>query len=185
MIPRFKIRRIKRVDSTTSAAFRWADRGAPSGTVIVSDYQTRGHGKFGRRWVSPRGKNLLFSVLLRPSFKAGKAPLLTQIACRTVSRVLERELGLETTFKRPNDVLVGGRKISGVLVEAKGRSNGDLDCLVIGIGLNVNARREELVPGATSLIEETGRKQSRFELLKELLRQLKKDLKGFKWQRIP
>lgn len=179
MISRFKVRRLKQVDSTSLAAFRWAHRGAPPGTVIVADYQTRGHGKFGRKWVAPRGKNLLFSVLLRPSFKAVKAPLLTQLACRTVAGVLEREFGLQTTFKRPNDVLVGGRKISGVLVEAKGRSNGDLDCLVIGIGLNVNARPEELVPGATSLIEETGKRQSRRKLLRRLLAGLKKSLKGF------
>lgn len=179
MISRYKVRRLKRVDSTSLAAFRRAERGAPSGTVIVADYQTRGHGKFGRKWVAPRGKNLLFSVLLRPSFKAVKAPLLTQLACRTVAGVLEREFGLQTTLKRPNDVLVRGRKISGILVEAKGRSNGDLECLVIGIGLNVNARPGELVPGATSLIQETGKRQSRSELLRDLLAGLKKSLKGF------
>lgn len=73
--------------------------------------------------------------------------------------------------------MVGERKICGVLVEAKGRSNGDLESLVVGIGLNVNSRADELVPGATSLFEEIGVKQSRARLLKCLIAELRRDLK--------
>lgn len=93
--------------------------------------------------------------------------------------MLKNQFGLEPSFKRPNDVLVKGRKICGVLVEAQGRSNGDLESLVIGIGLNVNAPSRELAPGATSLVEETGKEQSRAALLKLLLVEIKRDLKDF------
>jgi BirA family biotin operon repressor/biotin-[acetyl-CoA-carboxylase] ligase len=144
----------------------------------VAEHQTQGRGKWGRQWSSPPGKNLLFSLLLYPRLKASHAPLLTQIACRSVAKVLERKFKLQPTFKRPNDVLIRGKKICGVLIEAQGRANGDLESLVIGIGLNVNASPEELVPGATSIREETGRKQARQALLGALLRQLARDLKN-------
>ena len=107
------------------------------------------------------------------------AASMTQTACRSVAKVLQEKCGLHPTFKRPNDVLIKGRKICGVLVEAKGRVNGDLDSLVIGIGLNVNASPEELLPTATSVLEETGRKWSCPALLKALLSQIGKDLKCF------
>lgn len=173
---RFKIHRFKQIDSTNSALLRSAEEGAPVGSVFVADYQTRGRGKWGRNWISPRGKNLLFSLLLRPSLKASKAPFLTQVVCRSVAKVLQKEYGLTPAFKRPNDVLVKGRKICGVLIEARGRANGTLENLVIGVGVNVNALSEELVEGATSVREETGEKVSRGVLLKALLAQLKKDL---------
>lgn len=179
MSSRFKLFRFSEIDSTNETAFRYAQKGAPAGSVFVAEYQTSGRGKWGRKWVSPRGKNLLFSLLLRPSVKAVRAPLVTQIVCRSVAQTLQRRFKIHPILKRPNDILVGGRKICGVLVEAKGRANGCLESLVIGIGLNVNAKPEELVSGATSLLEETGRRQSRSELLKAILSVLRKDLEGW------
>lgn len=176
-----KVQHYKSIDSTNAAAFRHARQGAPSGSVFVAEYQTEGHGKFRRKWVSPRGANILFSILLRPSFKAHEAPLVTQIACRSVARVLKNAFGLKTDFKRPNDILVKGRKICGVLVEAKSRSSGEVESLVIGVGLNVNSRSRELVPGATSLWEELGRKPSRQKLLKKLLNEFKEDSELYRW----
>ena len=172
----FKIHRFKQIDSTNSALLRAAEEGAPAGSVFVADYQTKGRGKWGRNWVSPRGKNLLFSLLLRPSLKASEAPFLTQVVCRSVAKVLQKEYGLTPAFKRPNDVMIKGKKICGVLVEARGRMSGTLESLVIGVGVNVNALSEELVEGATSVREETGEKVSRKALLKALLAQLKRDL---------
>ncbi|MBI4115301.1 MAG: biotin--[acetyl-CoA-carboxylase] ligase [Candidatus Omnitrophica bacterium] len=171
------IHRFKQIDSTNTVAFRYAAGGAPSGSVFVADYQTKGRGKWGRKWISPRGKNLLFSILLRPNFKASHAPWITQIACRSVAKVLGKRYDLTTSFKRPNDVLVNGKKICGVLVEAKGRTDGHIESLVIGIGLNVNTKGEEVFPGATSIYEEYGKRVSREALLKELLQQIAKDLK--------
>jgi len=175
----FRIHRFKQVDSTNDVAFRFADEGAPAGSVFVAEYQTKGRGKWGRHWVSPRGRNLLFSLLLRPEVKAAKASLVTQIACRSVARVLTEKCRLHPSFKRPNDILVGGKKVCGVLVESKGRASGQIECLVVGIGLNVNSRAGELVPGATSLAEATGRGHSRQKLLKALLAALRKDLEGW------
>lgn len=172
-----KIIRFKRIDSTNNAAFRYAKRGVPEGTVFLAEYQTQGRGKWGRHWLSPAGENLLFSILLRPQFHASKAPLLTQIACRSVAKVLEKEYKLAPAFKRPNDVMVRGKKICGVLVEAKGLASGSLESLVIGVGINVNVRLDDLVVGATSLREETGRKQSKEKLLRTLLTEIRKDLK--------
>jgi BirA family biotin operon repressor/biotin-[acetyl-CoA-carboxylase] ligase len=97
-----------------------------------------------------------------------------------VAKVLKEKFGLQTTLKRPNDVLVKGKKICGVLVEAQGRANGRVESLVIGIGLNVNSSEEELVPGATSLKEESGKKEAKTPLFEALLRQLKSDLEGIK-----
>ena len=176
---RFRIHRFKQIDSTNRAALRYAKRGAPPGSVFVAEYQTQGRGKWGRHWVSPRGKNLLFSLLLKPKLKASQAPLVTQLACRSVAKIISRRFKLHPTFKRPNDILVQGNKICGVLVEAEGRVSGHLDNLVIGIGVNVNAAKEELVPGATSLREETGQKHSKASLLRDILAQLKKDLNGW------
>lgn len=175
----FKIHRFKQIDSTNSAAFRYSEKGAPSGSVFTAAYQTQGRGKWGRNWVSPRGKNLLFSILLHPKVKSFHAPLVTQIACRSVAKVLSRKFHLHPTFKRPNDVLIGGKKICGVLVEARSRTNGNLESLVIGVGLNVNSKPEELVPGATSLSAETGKKYSRSRLLTSLLQEFRKDLLGW------
>lgn len=175
-VTRTKIIRFKRIDSTNNAAFRYAERGVPEGTVFLAEYQTQGRGKWGRHWLSPAGKNLLFSILLHPQFNASKAPLLTQFACRSVAKVLEKEYKLAPAFKWPNDVLVKGKKICGILVEAKGQANGSLESLVIGIGINVNVQSDELFPGATSLREETGRKQSKERLLRALLKQIRKDL---------
>ena len=176
MAPLFKIFHFKQVDSTNSEAFRHAEKGAEPGSVFVADYQTKGRGKWGRNWVSPKGKNLLFSILLRPNLKGSEAPMLTQTSCRSVASVLKKKLKLKTSFKRPNDILVEGKKICGILVEAKGFSNGPIESAVVGVGLNVNTSPDELVPGATSVLAETGKKCSRKELLKSLLEQLRKDL---------
>ncbi len=173
-----KIVRFKKIDSTNSVAFRYADKEAPSGSVFVADYQTDGRGKWGRKWESLKGKNLLFSILMRSKLKASEAPLLTQTVCRSVAKVLKDKFDLPLTFKRPNDLLVRGKKICGVLIEAKGRASGKLDALAIGVGLNVNSAFKELVPGATSLLEETGKKQAKTVLLQEILDRLTLDLKG-------
>jgi len=173
----FNIQHFEEIPSTNTLALELASKQAEEGLVIVADYQTEGRGKPGRKWVSPRGKNLLFSLLLRPAVPPSRAPILTQITCRSVAKVLTEQYGISSTFKRPNDILVGGKKICGILVEARSSASGTLDCVVIGIGLNVNARPQELVPEATSLKELTGKEISRENLLHEILNQLQEDLK--------
>jgi BirA family transcriptional regulator, biotin operon repressor / biotin---[acetyl-CoA-carboxylase] ligase len=145
---------------------------APEGAVAVADEQTEGRGRLGRRWDAPPATSLLCSIQLRPSLDASRYPELTiggAEACRDAIRAVA---GLETELKEPNDVLVGGRKVAGVLGEA---SDGRV---VLGLGINVNMATEELPTDlrmpATSLLIETGARVDRRELLAELLATLER-----------
>ena len=175
---RFTVQKFREVESTNTLAKEYAKNGSPDGLVIVADYQTAGRGKPGRTWVSPAGKDLLFSLLLRPPIPPHKAPLLTQIFCRSVAKVLKSKFRIQSTFKRPNDVLVDGKKICGVLVECVSNGNCHVESIIAGIGLNVNSDIPNLLPTATSIKAIGGKKAGRSELLKSLLRQIQSDLKG-------
>ncbi len=170
----FKIEKFDQLESTNTLAQQRAVAGADEGLVIVTDYQTGGRGKPGRKWESPAGKNLLFSLLIRPPVTAAQAPIVTQIACRTVAQVLGKH-GVVSTFKRPNDVMVHGKKICGVLVESSTEGS-QVKSMVIGIGLNVNANTEELPPEAVSMKEVKHQKFDREEILRDLLAQFEIDL---------
>lgn len=146
----FKIRHISEVSSTNTVALEEAKKGAGEGLVITADYQTAGRGKPGRQWLSPVGKNLLCSILLRPPLSPAHAPMLTQVACRAVAKVLKEKYDIASEFKRPNDVMVDSQKICGTLVEAFS-SLSKLEAVVIGIGLNVNAEAAELPPEGISM----------------------------------
>ena len=146
----FTIQHISEVSSTNTVALEAAKQGAREGLVITADHQTAGRGKPGRQWLSPVGKNLLCSVLLRPPLSPAQAPILTQVACRAVAKVLKEKYDIASEFKRPNDVMVGPQKICGTLVEAYS-SPSKLEAVVIGIGLNVNAEAAELPPDGTSM----------------------------------
>lgn len=173
---KFKIQHFDEVTSTNAIALKKANEGALEGLVLVTNYQSEGHGKLGRKWVSPTGKNLLFSLLIRPPMATNQAPILTQIACRSVAHVLLTSYDIPSTFKRPNDIMVHGKKICGVLVESTSQGP-KIQAAVIGMGLNVNSLEEELVPGATSLKEIAGKEFSRDKLLNQILEQLDRDLK--------
>lgn len=172
---KFQIHYFDEVPSTNSTAQEFAGKGAGDGTVITADFQTQGRGKPGRKWISSAGKNLLFSLLLRPPIPVNHAPIITQIACRSVSQVLKDHYKISSRLKRPNDVLVKGKKICGILVESSCKSS-RLENVVIGIGLNVNSDAAELLPTATSLSEIKGKELDRGKLLKRILNQLGKDL---------
>ncbi len=163
--------------STNTLLLRYAEEGRPEGLVVTADYQSEGRGKPGRTWLSPSGKNLLFSILLRPEIPVNQAPILTQIACRSVAEAIRKICGITPEFKRPNDLLVNGKKICGILTEALS-SPSRLNAVVVGVGLNVNSSAEELLPTATSLMLETKKSWDRDPLLLEILDQFKNDLKG-------
>jgi len=146
----FKIRHIPEVSSTNTVALEAARQGAPEGLVVTTNHQTAGRGKPGRPWISPAGKNLLCSILLRPPLSPAQAPILTQVACRAVAKVLKEKYDIGSEFKRPNDVMVGSRKICGTLVEALSTPS-KLEAVVIGIGLNVNSEAGELPPEGISM----------------------------------
>ena len=167
----FEIRRLTRVSSTNTEALEAAKQGAREGLVITADHQTAGRGKPGRRWLSPPGKNLLCSILLRPPLSPAQAPILTQIACRAVAKVLKEKYDIVSEFKRPNDVMVGSRKICGILVEAFSSSS-KLEAVVIGIGLNVNAEASELPPEGVSMKALKNIEYSIDEILGHILNEL-------------
>lgn len=173
--------------SSTNAELRALVATAPAGTALVADEQTGGRGRLGRTWVSRRGQDLTLSVLLRPNLGPAQAHLLSLAAALAVAEVLEGLEGLEgrVGIKWPNDVLVGGKKVCGILLE--GSMDVDrLQWVVAGIGLNVNSDPGTLLhgldpeqerewqgkPAPTSLREELGREISRAPLLARLLVQL-------------
>ncbi len=171
---KFRILHYPVLDSSNNLAKEFAARGAGEGTVVFSDYQTKGRGQFKRKWVSPRAKDLLFSLITRPAhLKAGEASLVTQLAAMSVRDVLMSVFKIEAKIKKPNDLLVNGKKICGILVESS-TSGKTVEYMVIGIGLNVNSKQRELVRGATSIFEVVGIKADRRELLEHILRDLDK-----------
>jgi BirA family transcriptional regulator, biotin operon repressor / biotin---[acetyl-CoA-carboxylase] ligase len=140
------------------------------GTVAVAEEQTEGRGRLGRSWVAPAGTSILCSVLLRPRVTSERLPELTLVAARACAETITTATGLAATVKEPNDVLVSGRKVAGILGEARE------SYVVMGIGVNVNVPADQLperpeIP-ATSLLEEVGARVERPPLLAELLLRL-------------
>lgn len=159
------------VDSTASTQLLLPPEAA-EGTVVVAGEQTEGRGRLGRRWFAPPGTSLLCSVQLRPAVAAERLPELTGVAARACAEAIAALTGLEPEVKFPNDLLLGGRKVAGVLAEAReGR-------VVLGIGINVNVPEDDLPTEverpATSLLVATGRELDRAQLLVELLDRLER-----------
>jgi BirA family transcriptional regulator, biotin operon repressor / biotin---[acetyl-CoA-carboxylase] ligase len=152
----------------------------PEGTTVATDLQTHGRGRLGRRWEAPRGRGLLFSVLLHPTPPMALWPELSLVAGDAVAAALREETGVAAELGHPNDVLIGGRKIAGILPEASvGR-------VVLGIGVNVNQTADELPAETpkppTSLRIETGREWERAPLLAAILQELERGYDA--WQRL-
>ncbi|MGZ4400227.1 MAG: biotin--[acetyl-CoA-carboxylase] ligase [Gaiellaceae bacterium] len=145
---------------------------APDGAVAVTEQQLQGRGRLGRRWYAAPGAGILCSVCLRPGVEQMRLPALTPLAAHAIVDAIVAQTSLPATVKQPNDVLVHGRKVAGVLAE------GDGERLVLGLGLNVNQRptelpRRPLLP-AGSLRLELGRELDRVELLAALLEALER-----------
>jgi BirA family biotin operon repressor/biotin-[acetyl-CoA-carboxylase] ligase len=144
--------------------------GAPIGAVAATDEQTAGRGRLGRGWVAPPATSVLASIALHPDVPTASLPELSLVAGRACSRALAEVAVVEPDVKWPNDVLIGGRKVAGILAEAReGR-------VVLGIGINVLQTAEQLPPRvqhpATSLLLETGRRIPRAKLLVAVLHHL-------------
>lgn len=147
------------VDSTQRVAGRLAASGAPEGTVVTAAHQTAGRGRRGRPWIDEEGLSLLMSVVLRPPLPPGQAPQLSLVGSVAIVDALEAWAGLRAAIRWPNDVMVGERKICGMLPEATTSGPGTLGHVILGVGLNVN---QAAFPGplgslATSVRMETGR----------------------------
>ncbi len=163
------LRYLKTTVSTQNVAREEAERGAPDGTAVLAEEQTSGRCRIGRSWVSPAGQNLYLTLVMRPP--ARRLRLLSIVSPLAIAEALEEAVGLSSRIKWPNDVIVGGRKIAGILIETE-LAGDAVKYALVGMGLNVNFDVEtqpEIADIATSVRRERGRDASREELLAALL----------------
>ena len=146
-----------------------ANEGAPDGAAVVADHQTAGRGRFDRTWITARGASIAVSIILRP--RAEELPKMHMIASLAVAQSIEEACGLSPRIKWPNDVLIGGKKVSGILLTSTFQGD-KLGHANMGIGINVNLDRrtlEEITPPATSLSAELGCPVSRLKVFCALM----------------
>ena len=162
---------LERVDSTQTTAFALAADGAEDRTVVVADYQASGRGRRGRAWEAPPGQSLLCTILVRPRLAPPQWPAYSLVAAVAVAETLARTAALAARLKWPNDVLIAGRKIAGILLES--RVVGDTSTAVIAIGIGINLAQRAfpaaLAARATSIAIEAGRTVARDAMLGALL----------------
>ncbi len=166
---------MKTTASTNADAFRLAEDGVMEGTVVLADSQSGGKGRRGRVWVSPAGVNLYCSVVLRPAIMPHEAPQLTFLSAVAVARAIEQTTTLIPEIKWPNDLLISGKKVAGLLNEMSAETDG-INFVVLGIGVNLNMTSDQF-PGdlrhpATSLFIESGVKVDRSRFTGIMLNEL-------------
>ena len=169
-----------KTDSTNRVAMELGFVGEPEGTVVMAEEQTAGRGRAGRSWHSEKGTGLYFSILLRPRLSPAQAPLLTMLAGVSAQAAVEAVTGLAPEIKWPNDLLLNGKKLGGILTEMHAEPSA-VRFVVVGIGINTNQEKfpSELAAIATSLRRESGRITFRLELLVRLLSQFENDYSRF------
>lgn len=159
------------VDSTNNLAKKLAEEGAPQGTLVVADSQTAGKGRRGKTWCTPKASIIAMSLVLRPDIRPEVASMVTLIMGLSVAKAIEELYPVKTGIKWPNDVVVNGKKICGILTEMSAEMTG-IHYLVIGTGINTNVEAfpPELEKVATSLLLELGERVNRAELLVACMR---------------
>ena len=169
-----------RVDSTNRVALELGYANEPEGTVVIAEEQTAGRGRAGRSWHSERGTGIYVTLLLRPKISPVQAPLLTMMAGLSARAAIEAQTGLTVDLKWPNDLMLSGKKLGGILTEMHAEPS-QVRFVIVGIGINVNQEKfpAELASIGASLRSESGRVQSRMELLVRLLRELENDYNRF------
>lgn len=175
-----KIIYFEQLDSTNTKLHELALQGAEHGTVVVARKQTDGKGRRGRIWESPAGDNIYMSILLRPKFDTAKASMLTLVMAYSVSKVMRLQGIVNLQIKWPNDIIISGKKVCGILTEL--RTEGlDIDHIIIGVGINVNASSftSEISETATSLFLETGKRYDNERLIKDIVRTFNEEYERF------
>src|SRR5476651_1654536 len=161
--------------STNDVIEKLARDGVKEGAVVFAESQTKGRGRLGRKWISPAHKGLWFSILLRPQLRPQEATQLTVASATALRRAIQNETGLKPEIKWPNDVLIGGKKVAGILTELSAEVD-RVKHIILGIGIDVNLDAGELPTDlrktATSLKMESGEMISRAELAVAILREL-------------
>ncbi len=173
----------EKTESTNADALRLAGEGAAHGTVVTADFQTAGRGRKGRSWESAAGENISMSLILKPSFAPDKASALTLVMALAVAHALQEFCGLQLHIKWPNDIVLNGKKVCGILTEmhlqtpdAVKPGNPAIKCVVIGVGINVNQKSfpEEIRAIATSLFAESGKTFSKTAIMESVLQYFEK-----------
>ncbi len=157
--------------STMDIAMQFGIKSASEGTLVLAESQSKGRGRLGREWVSPKYKGIYLSLILRPKILPNQAPVLTLLAAVSICEAIKTIADLDVKIKWPNDILMHNKKLGGILTEL----NAEMDqvrFVVIGIGLNVNNDKKTLPDGAISLKEEKGETINRIGLLQEILRKI-------------
>jgi BirA family biotin operon repressor/biotin-[acetyl-CoA-carboxylase] ligase len=165
-----RIHYFREIGSTMDVARKLAEGGAEQGTIVVAESQSRGRGRMNKEWLSPDG-GIYFTVILRPNISPAYAPRMSLMASVAVASAIRRLLGLKAELKWPNDVLVGGKKVCGILAEM----NAELDAvnfINLGIGINANTSISQQEEKASSLKEQLGKEVSRKELFRAVLAEL-------------
>ncbi len=172
------IRVFEQTTSTNDVVEKLARDGVKEGAVVFAEAQMKGRGRLGRKWISPAHKGLWFSVLLRPDLRPQETTQLTVASATALRRAIQSETGLHPEIKWPNDILIGGKKVAGILTELSAELD-RVKHVILGIGVDVNLDAGEFPPElrklATSLKIESGRTISRAELATAILRELDAD----------
>lgn len=163
------------LDSTNTKAKQLAEEGSLHGTLVVADRQESGRGRRGRMWESPSGVGIFMTLLLKPEISPKNASMLTLVAALSVSRAITKCTGRQTAIKWPNDIVMNGRKICGILTELSAQLD-YINHIVIGIGVNVHndSFPEEISQTATSLFLETKEHFNRAAMIEEILEQFER-----------
>jgi BirA family biotin operon repressor/biotin-[acetyl-CoA-carboxylase] ligase len=168
----WRIHYFRELDSTQEAAREMAAGGAAQGSIVIAERQSAGRGRMGRGWHSPSGVNLYTTIILRPAMPLGEVARLSLVAGIAAAQALEREAPGIVALKWPNDVWLRGRKAGGIIAEAVTTSNQKLECVLLGIGLNINLEAADIPPKlrdkATSLRIATGRACDRIAIADSL-----------------
>jgi BirA family biotin operon repressor/biotin-[acetyl-CoA-carboxylase] ligase len=169
-----------KTDSTNRVAMELGYAGEPEGAVILAEEQTAGRGRSGRSWHSERGAGLYVTLLLRPRLSPVQAPLLTMLAGLSAHSAIQAQTGLSAELKWPNDILMDGKKVGGILTEMHAEPT-QVRFVIVGIGINTNQEKfpHDIASLATSLRKESGRTHSRLELLVRLLNEFESDYNRF------
>jgi BirA family transcriptional regulator, biotin operon repressor / biotin---[acetyl-CoA-carboxylase] ligase len=171
-----------KVKSTNDVASQLAEQGAVEGTVVTAEHQTKGRGRFGRNWFSPTSSGIYVSIILRPTLPQEKAPGLSIVTSLALADTLAKYCPGEIYIKWPNDILLAGKKVAGILTELSSDQN-SISHVIVGVGINVNQKAGEFPDNigkhAISLRAVTKRKINRAEILREFLYRFEKEYAKF------
>lgn len=165
------------LSSTNDYAKALAQKPFLEGTAVICEFQNKGRGRIGREWISPKGKGINMSILIKPKLPMHGVTIITLLTALSVCRAIEAVANVSPQIKWPNDIMLNGKKLCGILTEANGEID-HVNYLAIGIGLNVNVESDELGSDlrktATSLLIETGQEHSRKTIVAEILNSFEK-----------